>query len=51
MLQLKIDTEFNMAMIIGSGITIGGGITFSQALASGLITNGLLFNLDMPPTI
>jgi hypothetical protein len=36
-----------MAMIIGSGITIGGGITFSQALASGLITNGLLFNLDM----
>ena len=36
-----------MSMIIGSGITIGPGITLSQSLASGLITNGLLFNLDM----
>lgn len=46
MLQLEIDTEFNMAMIIGSGITIGGGITLSQVSSSGVVTSGLVLNLD-----
>jgi hypothetical protein len=37
-------------MIIGPGITIGGGINIDSQIVSGIVTSGLQFNLDVAPS-
>ena len=43
-MSIKRDTDYNMPLTIGSGITVGGGINILSS--AGLVTDGLTLNLD-----